>query len=264
MRLKEITEKVVEISNEAGSVIRNNMGKLSDNQISVKGLNDYVTEIDKASEKIIVEKLSLLLPEAGFIAEEGTSNKIGEEYNWIIDPLDGTTNFIHGIYPCAVSIALEYKTEIVLGVVYEVGLDECFYAWKDGGAYLNKKPIKVSNEKSLKNSLIATGFPYHEYKNIDRYIDLLKYFTINSKGIRRLGSAATDMAYVACGRLDAFYEYDLKPYDVAAGSIIVSEAVGKNSDFSGTGNYIYGKEIACANKNIFDDFLKIINNFMKK
>jgi len=262
MNYKELTNSVIKISKDAGQLIRNNFGKINSDKIQSKGLNDYVTEIDKSSEELIVKQLSKLVPEAGFIAEEGTSTKIGKDYNWIIDPLDGTTNFIHGIYPCAVSIALEYRNDIVLGVVYEIGLDECFYAWKDGGAYLNESPIKVSKTAKVKNSLIATGFPYHEFDRLDNYIDLLKYFTKNSKGVRRLGSAATDIAYVACGRFDAFYEYDLKPYDVAAGSIILSEAGGINADFLGKSNYIFGKEIISSNLVIYDEFLKIIEKFM--
>ncbi len=262
MNLSETTYKVVEISKVAGQIIKDSFGKLSSSSIQSKGQNDFVTEIDKKSENYIVNELSLLLPEAGFIAEEETSVKIGKEYNWIVDPLDGTTNFINGIYPCAVSIALEYNKEIIIGVVYEIGLDECFYAWKDGGAFLNDIKISVSNKTLLKDSLIATGFPYHEFNRLDKFIDLLKYLTMNSLGIRRLGSAATDLVYVACGRFDGFYEYDLKSYDVAAGTIIVKEAGGKNTDFHGNSNYIYGKEIISSNNAIYIEFSKIIGDFM--
>ncbi len=262
MNLAITTNKVIEISKYAGQIIRDNFGKLSQDSIVKKGLNDFVTEIDKKSEQYIVNELSKLIPEAGFIAEEGTSDKVGDEYNWIIDPLDGTTNFIHGFFPCAVSIALEYNKEIVLGVIYEIGLSECFYAWKNGGAYLNDDAISVSNKTEIKSSVLATGFPYHELERIDNFIDLLKHLTKNSQGIRRLGSAATDMAYVACGRFDGFYEYDLKPYDVAAGAIIVKEAGGNNSDFCGGNNYIYGKEIISSNKYIFDEFNQIVGKYM--
>jgi myo-inositol-1(or 4)-monophosphatase len=262
MDLKQLTENVIIIAKDAGEIIRQSYGKISSKNIQTKGLNDFVTDIDKKSEEYIVENLSKLIPEAGFIAEEGTSIKIGLEYNWIIDPLDGTTNFIHGFYPCAVSIALEYNKEIILGVVYEIGLSECFYAWKNGGAYLNEDNIRVSKEKLFKDSLIATGFPYHEFNLLDQYIELLKFLTKNTSGIRRLGSAATDMAYVACGRFDGFYEYDLKPYDVAAGSIIINEAGGIISDFKGKDNYIYGREIVASNKEIFDNFLNTVKQFM--
>ena len=262
MDLKKITEEVITVAKSAGKIIKNNLGHLHHNDIEKKGLNDFVTETDKSSEKYIVSALSKLLPEAGFIAEEGTSIKKGERYNWVIDPLDGTTNFIHGFFPFAVSIALMDKNEVIAGVVYEIGFDECFYAWKNGGAYLNDKKIMVSSQSNFSDSLLATGFPYHEFELLDKYIDLLKHLTKNTQGIRRLGSAATDLAYVACGRFDGFYEYDLKPYDVAAGCIILTEAGGKVSDFSGGDNYIFGKEIISSNNYIFDEFLKIVKNFM--
>jgi myo-inositol-1(or 4)-monophosphatase len=263
MDLQKLTNSVIEISKEAGEIIRQNFGKLNQELIITKGLNDFVTEIDKKSEEHIISRLSSFIPKAGFIAEEGTTNKIGKDYNWIIDPLDGTTNFIHEFYPVAVSIGLEYHNEIILGVVYEIGLSECFYAWKDGGAFLNGKRISISKKDKLQKSLIATGFPYNEFTQLDKYIELLKYLTKHTQGIRRLGSAATDLAYVACGRFDGFYEYDLKPYDVAAGVILVSEAGGNNSDFKGGHDYIYGKEIISTNKNIFTEFKLIVNQFMK-
>ncbi|MDD2386373.1 MAG: inositol monophosphatase family protein [Bacteroidales bacterium] len=263
MELKSLTLKVAKIAKNAGKIIKDNFGQITPSSIETKGLNDYVTETDKLSEKYIVAELSKLIPESGFIAEEGTSDKVGETYNWIIDPLDGTTNFIHGFYPCAVSIALMQKDKIIIGVVYETGLDECFYACEDGGAWLNGKKITVSNKSIFKNSLWATGFPYQDFEQLDEYIDLLKFLTKNTQGIRRLGSAATDMAYVACGRFDGFYEYDLKPYDVAAGCILVSEAGGKLCDFSKGNNYIFGKEIVASNLYIFKDFSEIVKQYMK-
>ncbi|MDD4149587.1 MAG: inositol monophosphatase family protein [Bacteroidales bacterium] len=263
MELKALSLKVAEIAKNAGKIIKDNFGQITQSSIETKGLNDFVTEIDKAAEKYIVAELTKLIPESGFIAEEGTSDKVGETYNWIIDPLDGTTNFIHGFYPVAVSIALMKKSEIISGVVYEVGLDECFYAWKNGGAWLNGNRITVSSKSVFKNSLLATGFPYHDFEQLDKYIDLLKFLTKNTQGIRRLGSAATDLAYVACGRFDGFYEYDLKPYDVAAGCILVTEAGGKLSDFAGDDDYIFGKEIVASNSEIFNDFLVNVKGYMK-
>jgi myo-inositol-1(or 4)-monophosphatase len=263
MELEKILNKVIDIAKEAGTIIRNNIGKISASNIEKKGLNDFVTSVDKESELLIINSLNKILPSAGFIAEEDDSLKIEKEFNWIIDPLDGTTNFIHGIYPCAVSIGLQQNDEIILGVVYEVGLDECFYAYKGGGAYLNGKPIKVSAKENFSDAFLATGFPYHEFDRLDNYIKLLKYLTENTQGIRRLGSAATDLAYVACGRFDGFYEYDLKPYDVAAGIIIVSEAGGKISDFKGGSNYLFGKEIVASNNIIFEEFIANVSDFMK-
>ncbi len=262
MNLEVLTSKVVQIAKSAGAIIRENINKRNKLEIETKGLNDFVTHIDKACELLIVTELEKLIPEAGFIAEENTSIKIGEEFNWIIDPLDGTTNFIHGFFPCAVSIGLKQNDEIILGVVYEVGADECFFAWKNGGAWLNNQKIEVSRKPLFKNALLATGFPYHEFNPLEKYMSLLTYLTKNTQGIRRLGSAATDMAYVACGRFDGFYEYDLKPYDVAAGIVIVREAGGQNCDFKGGDDYLFGKEIVASNSLIFEEFKTIVKKFM--
>lgn len=262
MNLEKITSQVIQIAKNAGEIIRANIDKRNKLEIETKGLNDFVTQIDKACEALIVAELEKLIPDAGFIAEENTSVKVGEEYNWIVDPLDGTTNFIHGFFPCAVSIGLKQNDEIILGVVYEAGFNECFYAWKNGGAWLNDQIIETSKKTALKNALLATGFPYHEFAPIDKYMKLLSYLTQNTQGIRRLGSAATDMAYVACGRFDGFYEYDLKPYDVAAGIIIIKEAGGSICDFKGGNDYLFGKEIVCSNKSIFSEFKTVVSKFM--
>ena len=231
-------------------------------RIEAKGKNDFVTHVDKGSEQRLVKGLSELLPEAGFIAEEGTSDKKGEHFNWIIDPIDGTTNFIHGLFPFAISVALEQDGEIILGVVYEMGLKECFYSWKGAPAYLNGQEIQVSEAATISDSLLATGFPYSNYSKMAGFMDSLNYFMKNSHGLRRLGSAATDLAYVACGRFEGFYEYDLKPYDVAAGAFLVQQAGGKNCDFTGGNNYIYGKEIISSNSLVFDEFKEIVNKLM--
>ncbi len=262
MDLKNLTEQVSQIAKSAGEIIRQNINNRNKLEIETKGLNDFVTQIDKACELLIVTELEKLIPDAGFIAEENTSVKVGETFNWIVDPLDGTTNFIHGFFPCAVSIGLKQNEEIILGVVYEVGFDECFYAWKNGGAWLNGKEIKVSEKSLFKNALLATGFPYHEFAPLEKYMKLLTHLTKNTQGIRRLGSAATDMAYVACGRFDGFYEYDLKPYDVAAGIVIVKEAGGDICDFKGGNDYLFGKEIVASNKAIFSDFRATVAKFM--
>jgi len=230
--------------------------------IMVKGKNDFVTEIDKSSEQKLVNGLLDILPEAGFIAEENTSNKRGETFNWIIDPIDGTTNFIHGLFPHAISVALMENEEIVIGIVYEIGLSECFYSWKGGKTYCNNEVISVSSSHEISNSLIATGFPYYDYSRINQFQDTLEYFMRNSHGIRRLGSAATDLAYIAAGRFDAFYEYCLKPWDVAAGSFLVTQAGGKVSDFKGGNNYLFGQEIIASNNAVFNEFSNIISSKM--
>lgn len=247
MVLDDILTNTIEITKEVGNFIRNEQSKITANIVENKGIHDFVTYVDKTAEKKLVEQLSELIPEAGFITEEKTVNKKGDTYNWIIDPLDGTTNYIHGLNPVAISIALQKDKKTILGVVYEIFLDECFYAIKDKPAFLNGKKIEVTKTDKVKNSLIATGFPYYDYDKLPQFMQTLSYFMQNSHGLRRLGSAATDLAYVACGRFEAFYEYSLKVWDVAAGAFIVQQAGGKVSDFSGGDNYLFGKEIIAAN-----------------
>lgn len=264
MNLENICKQVTELTKEVGAFILNERKNNNHLNVEVKGLHDFVTYVDKTAEQKIVNKLSEILPESGFIAEEGTSTKVGEKYNWIIDPLDGTTNFIHGLAPFAISIALQKDNKTVLGVVHELNLNECFYAWEGSAAYLNESIISVSSKKTIEESLIATGFPYYDYKRIDPFLETLKLFMETSHGVRRLGSAATDLAYVACGRFEAFYEYSLSPWDVAAGAFIVQQAGGKVSDFKGENNYIFGKEIIATNHFVFDNFLLNINKIMTK
>lgn len=258
MNLETMCLQVCDLTREVGVFIQNEKAKINSGNIETKGLNDFVTYVDKTSEKKIVEKLLTLLPEAGFITEEKTINIKGEQYNWIVDPLDGTTNFIHSL-PCyCISIALMRDDKVILGVIYEINLAECFYAWENSKAYLNGKEIKVSTAAKLKDSLLGTGFPYHNYDRLKEYMELFQYYMKNTHGVRRLGSAAADLAYLACGRFEGFYEYGLQPWDVAAGVIIVQQAGGKLCDFSGNNNYIFGKELIASNNNIFDEFLETI------
>jgi myo-inositol-1(or 4)-monophosphatase len=196
---------------------------------------------------MIVERLSKLLPEAGFIAEEGSTRNEQARYVWVIDPLDGTTNFIHGVPAFSISIALLDKHVPVVGIVHEVNLNECFYATKGSGAFCNGEPIGVSSINNLSEALLATGFPYHNFTKMDCYIAILKEFMAECHGVRRLGSAALDLAYVAMGRFEGFFEYGLKPWDVAAGILIVNEAGGKVTDFSAGDNALFGSEIIAAN-----------------
>ncbi|MES2590393.1 MAG: inositol monophosphatase family protein [Bacteroidota bacterium] len=259
--MQELCQNVCSLTRKVGSFIKNERIKFSIDNIEIKGKNDFVSYVDKTAEKQLVEGLSVLLPEAGFIAEEGTSSKKGEHYNWIIDPLDGTTNFIHGI-PCfAISIALMRDDKLVMGIIYEINLDECFYAWEDSKAYLNGKEINVSKAPTMADSLLATGFPYYDYERMEEYMELFKYFMKNTRGLRRLGSAATDLAYVACGRFDGFYEYSLQPWDVAAGAFIVQQAGGRVTDFKGGDQYIFGREIVAGNSASFEEFLKTVKTY---
>ncbi len=264
MNYEQICKDTIDIARNAGRYIYNQLGKNNIKNLKSKGKHNFVTETDKTAEKQIVESLQKLIPESGFIAEEGTSNIKGDVYNWIIDPLDGTTNFIHNALPVAVSIALRKHEEIVVGVVFEIFLKECFSAWKGSPAYLNGKTIHVSDVAKVGDSLIATGFPYHNFDRLMPFMQSLEYFFNNSHGVRRLGSAATDLAYVACGRYDAFYEYNLNPWDLAAGTFLIQQAGGKSTDFKGGNNFLFGKELVSGNSLIFDEFLENVGSFMNK
>ncbi len=257
--IDDITEKVCEIAIDAGDFILAELPKIQTSDIFDKDVNSFVTYVDKTAEQRIISSLIRMMPDAGFIVEENSIRKEGNEYKWIVDPLDGTTNYIHGI-PCfSVSIALMKGDQLISGVVYEINKNECFYAWRGGGAWLNGHPIKVSSAASLQNSLLATGFPYYDYSRLDDYMKLFIWCLQNTRGVRRIGSAAVDLAYVACGRFEGFFEYSLSPWDVAAGSLIVQEAGGKVSDFAGKDNYLFGKEIIASNMGVYKELMKQLN-----
>ncbi len=263
MFLELITKQAANVSRAIGGYVKNESKNVRNKHITDKGVNDFVTDVDKNSEKKLVKELLKLLPEAGIIAEEGSNYAQKEQYNWIIDPLDGTTNYIHGAQPYSISIGLMENKRMIAGVVYEINHNECFYAWRGGGAYLNGHPIQTSEAPAVKDALIATGFPYSDFSRLDSYLETFTYLMKNSHGIRRLGSAAADLAYVACGRYDAFFEYGLHPWDVAAGVVIIEEAGGKVTDFKGGENYIFGAEIAAGNALLADEFIEIINHKFK-
>jgi len=262
MDYKNLCFQVQEIARETGSFIREEGKKITVSDIEFKGITSLVTYVDKTAEARIVTALKKLIPDSGFVAEEGTADSNNEKYTWIIDPLDGTTNFIHGIAPHSVSIGLKENEKMVLGVVYEVKLDEMFYAWKDSTAYLNGQVIKVSPNSKSEHALIGTGFPYYDFDRVDDYIAAMKYLMKNTRGLRRLGSAAVDLAYVAAGRFDAFFEHALHAWDVAAGAFIIQQAGGKVTDFNGGENWLFGGEIIAVSKNYFDEFYSIINQHL--
>lgn len=264
MDLESICKKVCSLVAETGEFIQEESKKLTYDKIETKGYNNFVTYVDKTSEENLVRGLSLILPGSGFIAEEGAEMESKTQFRWIIDPLDGTTNYIHGLSPYSISVALMKGNAVILGVVLEVSMNECFYAWKDSKAFLNANEIHVTKVSSINDALIATGFPYYDFTRMKSYLESLNYFFIHSHGVRRLGSAAADLAYIACGRFEAFYEYSLNSWDVAAGSFIVKQAGGKVSDFYGSDNYIFGKEIIATNELIYPEFFKKVNDFFKK
>jgi myo-inositol-1(or 4)-monophosphatase len=261
--LKEICEEIEKAALETAEFILKESEGFDITRTEKKGFNDFVSYVDKGSEKMLVEKLSRLIPEAGFKTEEGTSTKKGLKYCWVIDPLDGTTNFLHGLHPYAISIGLMEYDEVIAGVVYEVSGNETFTAWKNGGAWLNGHPIHVSKAATLSDSLVATGFPYNDFTGLTRYIECFTFMCKNTHGVRRLGSASIDLAYLACGRFEAFYEYGLHPWDIAAGIILVREAGGRISDFSGIETNLTGEEIVAANSSVFSEVQEIVCKFMK-
>jgi len=262
MDYKNLCSQVKKIARETGSFIREERKKISDKDVELKDKASLVTYVDKNAESRIVSALKKLIPESGFIAEEGTASSSDEKYKWVVDPLDGTTNYIHGLHPFSVSIALMENDELVLGVVYEVSLDELFYAWKDSPAFLNDKEIKVATAKNPVDTLIATGFPYYDFDRVNDYIEAMKVLMKETRGLRRMGSAAVDLSYVACGRFDAFYEHALHAWDVAAGVFILQQAGGKVTDFNGGNNWLFGGEMVAASNNYFPEFYNIIHKHL--
>ncbi len=260
--LKDITLATNVLTLLVGEFIREQQQKITVADVQTKSLNSLVSYVDVEAEKMLVAGLHEILPEAGFLTEEETTSQEKGDTFWIIDPLDGTTNFLHGLPVFAISIALYHKGEVVVGVVYEIGHNELFYAYKNGGAFLNESPIKVSETGPLKETLLATGFPYHDFSKMPQYMNLLQDCFRYSRGMRRLGSAATDLAYVAAGRFNGFFEYGLNPWDVAAGAILVTEAGGRVSDFKGGKNYIFGDEILCGSTVIFDELFDLVNKHL--
>lgn len=260
MKYEEICIQAIEIIKNAGAFILEESQKFSQSDVEVKSANSFVTYVDKHSERMLVEELQKLVPQAGFIAEEETVSHRGEKYNWIIDPLDGTTNFIHKLPPFAISVALNEGNETVIGIVYELTQNEMFYTWKGAKSFLNGKEIHMSAAATLKDSLIATGFPYYDFQILKAYLAIIEEVVQTTQGVRRIGSAATDLAYVACGRFEVFFEHSLNPWDVAAGALLVQNAGGRVTDFSGDSNYLFGREIIATNNNVYNEFLSLVRS----
>ena len=257
--LPKIEQQVMGLCTEVAQFIRQESSHFDRTRIEQKGtFTNLVSYVDKESERRLVGALKKILPGSGFLAEEGTDSKGENEYQWIIDPLDGTTNFLHGLPIFAISIALRRNEDVVLGIVHEVTHSECFHAIENSKAYCNEREIRVSSITHLNESLLATGFPYSHSEKKDVYLEIIKTFLEKTHGIRRLGSAAIDLAYVAAGRLEGFFEYDLKPWDVAGGAFILQQAGGKVTDFKGGDNFLFGGEL-CAAGRIHPEMLKVIS-----
>jgi myo-inositol-1(or 4)-monophosphatase len=260
MNLAELEKNVIELCHEVGSFLMKENEGFDRSKIEQKGsTSNLVSYVDKESERRLVYHLSKFLPDSGFIGEEGTDLKGLNEYQWIIDPLDGTTNYLHGLSLYAISIGLLKNGRTILGVVYDPSHKECFHAIEGAQSKCNGKEIKISPITSLEEGLLATGFPYYHSEKKENYLEIIKEFLETTHGIRRLGSAAIDLAYVACGRLEGYFEYNLKPWDVAGGAFIVQQAGGTVSDFKGGSNYLFGGEL-CAGGQVHSHMLEVIQN----
>jgi myo-inositol-1(or 4)-monophosphatase len=245
----------------AGDYIRTHAGAASG--VRQKGVHDLVTDIDEAAERMIVGDLTAAFPDIGVLAEEdsadadeGALRRTEHRARWIIDPIDGTTNFTRGLAPYCVSLALEADGELVVGVVYEITADELFAAERGEGLTLNGRPAGVSDTDTLARSLVTTGFPFRTFWYEDAYLDVLHRFMRRTLGVRRPGSAAADLAYVACGRFDAFFEAGLAPWDLAAGIVLVREGGGRATDLTGGDDALFGGHILASNRQVYDAMLE--------
>jgi myo-inositol-1(or 4)-monophosphatase len=265
MDLKQIRKDLLEVCSEVGVFIQQEGSNFDRTRIEQKEkFNNLVSYVDKEAERKLVQALRKILPQAGFITEEGTVEQASSaNYQWVIDPLDGTTNFLHGLPVYAISVGLVHEKQVVLGVVHDIVHRESFHAITDDDAYCNEKKISVSSAPALSESLLATGFPYYHFDKRDAYLDIIKIFLEKTHGIRRLGSAAMDLAYVASGRLDGFFEYNLNPWDVAAGTFIVQQAGGKVTDFSGGNNFLFGGELCASCPEIHSEMIMVIQERWK-
>jgi len=247
----------VRAARNAGNIIIRALDKVDRLHITTKAENDFVTEVDKAAEQEIIRTLRKAFPSHGILAEE-SGLKSGDDFQWIIDPLDGTTNFLHGFPQFSVSIALKHKQNIEQAVVYDPLAQELFTASRGRGAHLNDRRIRVSSRTSLTGALLGTGFPFKQLQELDPYLATFKSLLTRTAGIRRAGSAALDLAYVATGRLDGFWELGLNPWDIAAGVLLIEEAGGFVCDFNGDKNYFDSGNVVTANPRLIKAMLEQI------
>lgn len=250
----------IKAARRAGSLINRASNDLDKLTVETKSHNDFVSEVDRAAENAIIEVLKDAYPQHSILAEESGLAATDSEYQWIIDPLDGTTNFLHGFPQYCVSIALAVKGVVNHGVVYDPTRNDLFTASKGGGAFLNDRRVRVSKTLLLKDSLIGTGFPSREFANFDQYVAVFKDLSNKCAGIRRPGAAALDLAYLACGRYDGFWESGLSAWDMAAGALLVKEAGGLVTDFSGGEGYMDSGRIVAATPKVFPALLKIVQS----
>jgi len=254
----------IESAKRSAQILIENFGKITEEQIETKNKNDFVTYVDKLSEEKIIKNILKYFPEHTILGEESGESLNKSDYRWIIDPLDGTTNFIHGLPTFGISIALQENNQLILGVIYDPLRDELFHAEKGQGSYLNGKKIQVSQKENLANCLLTTGFPYRTDDYYRDYVKIFAEFMLKTVGIRRPGAAVLDLAYTAVGRFDGFWEMLLKPWDIAAGAIIVQEAGGVITDANGEDNYLISGSVVAGNKSIHEQMITEIKSALKK
>ena len=248
----------VRAARRAGSIINRAALDGGGLEVRAKRLNDFVTRVDHASEEAIIEIVRKAYPDHAVLAEESGASAGRAEYEWIIDPLDGTTNFIHGFPQYCVSIAIRHRGAVAHGVIYDPSKNELFTASKGRGAFLNDRRVRVSKCLRLADALVGTGFPFKEISRIESYTRQMKKMMESSAGLRRAGAAALDLAYVACGRLDAFWELGLSPWDMAAGALMIQEAGGLVGDLRGEQSYLESGEIATATPKVYPGLLEAL------
>jgi myo-inositol-1(or 4)-monophosphatase len=250
----------VKAARKAGAIINRASLDIDLVNVTAKGRSDFVTEVDRAAEETIIDTLRTAYPQHAILAEESGASSVSgnDEYTWIIDPLDGTTNFIHGFPQYAVSIGLQHRGQLAHAVVYDPTRNDLFTASKGRGAFLNDRRLRVSRRLHLRECLIGTGFPFRSLDHLDAYLRMFKRITEETAGIRRPGAAALDLAYVAAGRLDGFWEIGLSPWDMAAGALLIIEAGGFVADFNGESTFLTTGNIVCGNPKVFPQLLKLV------
>ncbi len=257
----------VKAARRAGTIINRAARDVDQVTVTRKRHNDFVTEVDKNAEAAIIQVIHDAYPDHAILAEESGKSagaKGASEYTWIIDPLDGTTNFIHGFPQYAVSIALMHRETLSHAVIYDTAKNELFHASRGGGAFMNDRRIRVSKRTQFSDALIGTGFPYSNMEELDNYLRMFRAVVSQVAGVRRAGAAALDLAYVAAGRMDGFWELGLSPWDVAAGVLLIQEAGGLVSDFEGESDYLYSGRIVGGNPKIFHQLLQVLISLEKK
>ena len=253
----------VRAARAASSVIQRNVERIHELKIETKSANDFVSDVDKQAEQAIIDTIKDAYPDHAFLAEE--SGVAGDsDYTWIIDPLDGTTNYLHGFPQYAISIALQHQDKLMQAVIYDPTRNELFTASRGAGALLNNQRIRCSPRRSLNGALIGTGFPFKEQARLELFLDTFRALFPMTSGIRRPGSAALDLAYVACGRLDGFWEFGLCPWDMAAGVLLIEEAGGAVSDMVGRENYLHGGDVIAGNTYVHTEIHKLFRDVLKQ